>query len=148
VDRETGAAALGLAKYQAGLFEFEQAPRDFQQTGAERVETDAATLETVRCDAQQIDMTRGAAARDEAGAYTTAPCIEACPNGSESQLARASTLGRVVSLRSFWAPPHASVMPRVQARSASASARSKARTRACLRPRSERAWPSLGWRSM
>jgi hypothetical protein len=44
----------GSADYQAGVFELEHTRRDFE--------------ETARCDAQQIDLTRGAAPPDEAAA--------------------------------------------------------------------------------
>ena len=60
--------SLGRANYQVVVFECDHCKRAFQPAGADRVEIDAATLETARCDAQQIDLTHGAAAHDEAAA--------------------------------------------------------------------------------
>ena len=50
------------------MFECDHCKRAFQPAGADRVEIDAATLETARCDAQQIDLTHGSAAHDEVAA--------------------------------------------------------------------------------
>jgi 5-methylcytosine-specific restriction endonuclease McrA len=58
--------SFGRANYQVTVFECDHCKRAFQPAGADQVEIDAATLETARCDAQQIDLTRGAAPPDEA----------------------------------------------------------------------------------
>jgi hypothetical protein len=47
------------------VFECNHCRRAFQPAGADQVEVDAATLETARCDAQQIDLTHGSATHDE-----------------------------------------------------------------------------------
>jgi 5-methylcytosine-specific restriction endonuclease McrA len=62
------AESLGRANYQVAVFECQHCKRAFQPAGADTVEINAATLETARCDAQQIDLTHGAAAHDEAAA--------------------------------------------------------------------------------
>jgi hypothetical protein len=59
---------LGRANYQVAVFECDHCRRAFQPAGADRVEIDAATLETARCDAQQMDLTHGGAAHDEVAA--------------------------------------------------------------------------------
>jgi 5-methylcytosine-specific restriction endonuclease McrA len=46
------------------VFECDHCKRAFQPAGADRVEIDAATLETARCDAQQINLTHGSGASD------------------------------------------------------------------------------------
>jgi 5-methylcytosine-specific restriction endonuclease McrA len=63
-----GADALGRANYQVAVFECDHCKRAFQPAGADVVEIDVATLETARCDAQQIDLTHGTAADDEGAA--------------------------------------------------------------------------------
>jgi hypothetical protein len=60
-----GADSLGRANYQVTVFECHHCKRAFQPAGADRVEIDAATLETARCDAQQIDLTHGTAGHDD-----------------------------------------------------------------------------------
>ena len=62
------ADSLGRANYQVVVFECDRCKRAFQPAGADRVEIDAATLETARCDAQQIELTHGAAAHDASAA--------------------------------------------------------------------------------
>jgi 5-methylcytosine-specific restriction endonuclease McrA len=51
--------SLGRANYQVAVFECDHCKRAFQPAGADRVEIDVATLETARCDAQQVDLTHG-----------------------------------------------------------------------------------------
>jgi 5-methylcytosine-specific restriction endonuclease McrA len=66
------ADSLGRANYQVAVFECEHCKRAFQPAGADRVEIDAATLATARCDAQQVDLTHGAANPDDGAAPTRA----------------------------------------------------------------------------
>jgi hypothetical protein len=47
------------------VFECDHCKRAFQPAGADQVEIDAATLETARCDAQELDLTHGAPTREE-----------------------------------------------------------------------------------
>src|SRR6187551_3875254 len=65
---EGGAESLGRANYQVVVFECDHCKRAFQPAGADRVEIDAASLETARCDAQHIDLTHGSAGHDEVAA--------------------------------------------------------------------------------
>jgi len=62
------AASLGRSNYQVVVYECEHCKRAFQPAGADRVEINAATLETAHCDAQHIDLTRGSAEHDAAAA--------------------------------------------------------------------------------
>jgi hypothetical protein len=55
-----GADSLGRANYQVAVFECHHCKRAFQPAGADTLEINASTLEAVRCDAQQIDLTHGA----------------------------------------------------------------------------------------
>jgi 5-methylcytosine-specific restriction endonuclease McrA len=57
--------SLGRANYQVAVFVCDHCKRAFQPAGADRVEIDAATLETARCDAQQIDLTHESPTHDE-----------------------------------------------------------------------------------
>jgi hypothetical protein len=59
------ANSLGRANYQVTLFECDHCKRAFQPAGPDRVQITTATLETGRCDAQQIDLTHGSAPRGE-----------------------------------------------------------------------------------
>jgi hypothetical protein len=59
------AESLGRANYQVAVFECDHCKRGFQPAGADMVEVNAATLETARCDAQQIELTHGCGAHDE-----------------------------------------------------------------------------------
>jgi 5-methylcytosine-specific restriction endonuclease McrA len=60
--------SLGRANYQVTVFECDHCKRAFQPAGADQVEIETATLETARCDAQQIDLTHGGAVADEVAA--------------------------------------------------------------------------------
>ena len=87
------ANSLGRSKYQVAVFECEHCKRAFQTAGADRVEIDSATLETARCDAQQIDLTHGvvthgSTAHDE----LTPPRATQSPGSQESRVEQA--LGR------------------------------------------------------
>jgi hypothetical protein len=59
---------LGRANYQVAVIECQHCKRAFQPAGADMAEINSATLETARCDAQQIDLTHGAALHDEVAA--------------------------------------------------------------------------------
>jgi hypothetical protein len=52
-------SALGRANYQVSVIVCDRCKRAVQPAGADRVEVDAATLETACCDAQRIDLTHG-----------------------------------------------------------------------------------------
>jgi 5-methylcytosine-specific restriction endonuclease McrA len=62
------AESLGRSSYQVVVFECHECKRAVQPAGADQVKIAAATMSAARCDAQQIDLTHGAAARDEGAA--------------------------------------------------------------------------------